>query len=106
MLAAWQGSASVIELLHGAKALLNSQNGQGSTPLATAAQYGREDACRALLAAGADVDLADGRGRTALDVAKERGREAIVALLSDPPPVQPAPAIAALEESLHEVQLD
>ena len=43
------------------------------------------------------------------DVAKERNKEAVVALLENPPPPvakTPAIAIAALEESLKEVVLD
>ena len=79
------------------------------TPLATAAHYGHEDACRALLAAGADMSLMDKKDRTALDVAKERNKEACIALLENPPPPvgkNPAIAIAALEESLKEVILD
>ena len=110
VLAAWQGRVAVIELLLRSKALIDARNGQGATPLATAAQYGKEDAVRTLLAAGADAAAKDPRGRTPLDVARARGGESLIALLEAPPPPRAEaaepPAIAALEESLNNVQLD
>ena len=45
----------------------------GITPLMNAAWFGCELSLLALLERGADTSLRDGEGRTALDMAKERG---------------------------------
>ncbi|HZI27361.1 MAG TPA: ankyrin repeat domain-containing protein [Gemmatimonadaceae bacterium] len=52
-----------------------------STTLMFAADAGHIDTVKELLQRGADVDRVDTGGRTALDFARERGHEDIVALL-------------------------
>jgi ankyrin repeat protein len=49
----------------------------GSTPLMLAARYGHEDSVFLLLAAGADVQLRDDKGRQAVDLARMDGRDAL-----------------------------
>jgi ankyrin repeat protein len=47
-----------------------------------AAGYGRTDTVRALLAAGARADVADDRGKTAADIARDGGYSETVAALT------------------------
>ena len=49
----------------------------GSTPLMLAARYGHEDSVFLLLAAGADAQLRDDKGRQAADLARMDGRDAL-----------------------------
>jgi uncharacterized protein len=51
------------------------------TALMWAAGYGNNDAVKVLLDAGARVDLKDNRGKTAADIARERGYAETVTLL-------------------------
>ena len=51
------------------------------TPLHEAAHIGSIELCRLLLGHGADAAAADDNGRTAVDVARERGYTAVVELL-------------------------
>ena len=55
----------------------------GSTPLMTAATFGRIDMARALAEAGANPDLTNNDGSTALHAAAFFGRTAIVRILLD-----------------------
>jgi ankyrin repeat protein len=55
----------------------------GGTPLRSAADTGKEDAVRALLARGADPRTRDKYGRTASDYARDNGHGVIVKLLSE-----------------------
>lgn len=54
----------------------------GYTPLHDAVWHGHTEAARVLLAAGVRTDLAGHDGRTPLDLARDSGYDAIVALLS------------------------
>lgn len=71
--AAGLGSEECVRVLALAGADVNRRDRtvNGLTPLHMAAGYGRADAVRALVVAGADVTVEDGRGRTALDLARE-----------------------------------
>ena len=60
---------------------LNHPNDDGTTPLMTASKYGETEVVRVLLAAGADKDLRNNDGKTALDIAIERKKDACAALL-------------------------
>jgi ankyrin repeat protein len=51
------------------------------TPLMAAAQFGELNAVRWLLAHGADLHLKDSAGRTALQIARDEKRNAVVAVL-------------------------
>ena len=56
----------------------------GWTPLIASARNGTEKCIKILLDAGADTATKDGKGKTALDHAKEKGHASIVALLESP----------------------
>lgn len=52
-----------------------------STPLITAAESGDVASVAALIASGADLDVQDGRGRTAMMAATHANHPEVVALL-------------------------
>ena len=67
---------------HGYK-LLNSTNGWGNTPLYDCGQQGNLEMARALLESGkCDLSIRAKDGKTAMDIAKEKGHQEIVALLA------------------------
>jgi hypothetical protein len=55
------------------------------TALMWAAGYGRDEAVKVLLAAGARTDLRDNRGKTAADIAREAGYPETSKLLQEKP---------------------
>ncbi len=61
----------------------NARSASGGTPLHTAAFTGDLTMVRTLLAAGASPPVEDERGRTALDLARERSNAEAAALLHD-----------------------
>lgn len=73
--------AAVVRLLieHGAD--VNAVQTAGYRPLHQAAVTGREDLVRMLLDAGADKTARCDRGKTPADYARERGHDAVAALL-------------------------
>ena len=73
VVAALPDAAAAIDLNHPADG--------GNTPLMAASFYGRTDVVRVLLAAGADKDLRNNDGKTALDMAIENNKDACAALL-------------------------
>ena len=74
-------AATAAELLR-LSADVNAQDGNGHSALMLAAIYDQADAVRVLLSApGVDVNLANENGDTAMSLARDRGRVAIVALL-------------------------
>ena len=60
---------------------LNHPDNEGWTPLMRASYQGKPEVVRVLLAAGADKDLRNNDGKTALDWAIERNKDACAALL-------------------------
>ena len=60
---------------------LNCPQNSGWTPLMAASFNGKPEVVRVLLAAGADKDLRDNDGKTALDLAIEWKKDACAALL-------------------------
>lgn len=60
---------------------VNMLSKAGQTPLMEAAAYGYEDMVRYLADKGADLELRNGQGRTALEIAEENYRKSIVAFL-------------------------
>ena len=60
---------------------LNHPDDDGYTPLMTASGRGEPEVVRVLLAAGADKDLRNKKGKTALDYAIEYNKDACAALL-------------------------
>ncbi len=80
-LAAKRNFISIIELLYQAGAELDLQNGERATPLHVAVMQHNTDAVSILLAYGANTELRDRYGHTALDYARARGYEDILALM-------------------------
>ena len=77
-------------LKHGAE--VNSQGTlEGFTPLMTAAAEGQVEVVRLLLTHGAKVDLVDKDGDSATSFATQKGHNAVVALLENPPAAKEAP---------------
>jgi ankyrin repeat protein len=60
-----------VEQLIAAGANPNNKNTDSDTPLQYAARFGNLHAARVLLAAGADADVRNSRGETALDLARK-----------------------------------
>jgi uncharacterized protein len=85
--AAHLGHAEVVRMLIAAGAPLDHVNNLGWTALIEAIVVGdggarHVDTLRALVDAGADVNRPDGRGTTPLALAKNRGYDAMVSILS------------------------
>lgn len=64
------------------KALINTPDIEGTTPLMEAAKYGTKQTLEILLKAGAKKDLKNKLGSTALDIAKENKNEDAIKALS------------------------
>jgi ankyrin repeat protein len=64
------------------KTLLNIPDIEGTTPLMEAAKYGTKQTMEILLKAGAQKDLKNKQGSTALDIAKENKNEEAIKALS------------------------
>ena len=60
--------------------LPNIQSNSG-TPLRTACLRGKKEIVELLIANGADINVKDNAGKTALDIARQRGHTEIVELL-------------------------
>jgi ankyrin repeat protein len=82
IMAAEQGKTGVVKLLVEGGADLNlTTKSTGDTPLILATWAGKIDVVRLLLEAKADVSIRGDENKTALEWAKKRGHQAIVALL-------------------------
>jgi ankyrin repeat protein len=64
-----------------AGAVPDAQNEEGITPLMNAAWFGCRDSARELLRRNADLLLRDSKGKTARDLAAERGHKDVLELL-------------------------
>ena len=62
---------------------INAMDNDSWTPLHTSCYLGLLDSIQPLLSAGADLHMEDRKGRTAADVAKEKGYQSIVDLLEE-----------------------
>lgn len=71
------GNVDVVKVML-PKSNVNAQNGEGETPLMSAAYLGFADVVRALLDAGADMHLQDKEGNTPLHRAARGGHEDVV----------------------------
>jgi hypothetical protein len=74
----------VFDLLFNAGARPNVKNKKGVTPLMIAAALGKEEAARALLRRGADPNIQDEDGDTALRYAQLKNQTRLIALLQNP----------------------
>ena len=71
-LTAWNGHTDTVNALLAGKANVNAQDTYGQTPLHLAAKYGGSKTLEALIIAkGADLNIKDNEGKTALDIAKD-----------------------------------
>ena len=77
------GHAGIIEFIASTGMDLNGQDSDGRTPLIHAAQKGKMDSTRALLAAGADISIQDFHGFTALGYAARRRNKGVYSLLKE-----------------------
>eukprot|EP00300_Choanocystis_sp_HF-7_P010322 c16887_g1_i3.p1 GENE.c16887_g1_i3~~c16887_g1_i3.p1 ORF type:complete len:125 (+),score=25.86 c16887_g1_i3:112-486(+) len=78
--AATNGHVEVVQLLYGYGGDVNKANNRGATPLMFASSMGRVSVVRALIGFGANIaDKKD--GRTARDIAVEKGHAEVVSLL-------------------------
>jgi ankyrin repeat protein len=75
-------NAEAVALLLDRGADPNARQQVGYTPLMGAANAGREDLVDLLLRHGADRTLVNDEGKTAADIARERGHAAVAARLS------------------------
>lgn len=78
------GHLPVMSLLIGAGAMVNARSPNGTTPLMMAAHYGNSAAVKLLLESGADAQLKNQLGLSALDFARSADRQDSVKLLSPP----------------------
>lgn len=88
--------AKITDMLIAAGADINAKTDNGNTALLTAVKAGKPRTVRFLLERGADASIADAKGKTALDYAKEKQLADIISLLSNPP----APAAQAAEAAM------
>ena len=70
----------------GGKACVNGQDADGCTALHYAAYSGRVDIVAELMRAGADVEIKDGEGRTASEIAKEVKQDGVTKMIANGPP--------------------
>ncbi len=73
--------AEIVRLIEADGAVVDLRDGNGRTPLFTAAFAGRSEAVALLLASGAGLEMGDRNGRTPLHAAAGKGHEEAVALL-------------------------
>lgn len=95
-LAAYHGDAVMMRRLIDRGASVNARTSQGATPLMFAAGSPRPsaDGIRLLMTSGAELDLRDAAGRTALDWALTQGDTPVVTMLrAQGAPASPAPAV-------------
>jgi ankyrin repeat protein len=81
--AASGGHVDIIRWLLDENAYIDAASPNRTTPLMMAARYGSDDAVKALLQAGADANLKNDLGLSAMDFANQAGRTGAAALISD-----------------------
>ena len=79
--ASTNGYLEIVKYLYEASADINAKDSEGITPLMMASFGGHIDLVKYLVDNGADVNT-EIQGRTALDVAKQRGQQDLVDLLN------------------------
>src|SRR5437867_1568812 len=82
--AAAAGDVAIVRALPDAGADPNARNRAGRTSLHTEAFTGDRAMCELLLGAGGDGAIADGQGKTPVDIANDRGNAEVALLLRRP----------------------
>jgi ankyrin repeat protein len=90
----WGHGETVAYLLNECKLDPNKQDHAGDTALHDAARFGHSTVIRKLLAAGASTDIKNKEGKDINDVARQYGKDPIVAI--------PAGGIAVCEDAAYE----
>lgn len=80
MSAAYKGFADEAQTL-ASRCDVNMTNQSGKTALMLAALFGHQEVAKLLLSRGANPEIADKQGNTAISLAKEQGNKAMVQLL-------------------------
>lgn len=80
--AASSGNTAVMDLLLEHHAFIDAASPNGTTPLMMAARYGSFASTKLLLEAGADPELRNELGLSAMDFAKSVGREDVIQLIA------------------------
>src|SRR5438034_973993 len=78
------GDLAIVRALLDAGADPNARNRAGRTSLHTVAFTGDRAMCELLLGAGGDGAIADGQGKTPVDIANDRGNAEVALLLRRP----------------------
>jgi len=76
-------AAAMVALLLEHHAYIDATSPNGTTPLMMAVRYGAPDAARLLVREGADPTVRNERGLSALDFARQAGRDDMVQLITD-----------------------
>jgi uncharacterized protein len=79
--AVYKGFNPIVQQLIDKGANVNTANGSGQTPLMFAALFGRQEAARLLIRAGANPAANDAQGNTAVSLAKAQGNASMLTLL-------------------------
>lgn len=79
--AATGGHLAVMDWLLEEHAFIDAQSPNGTTPLMMAAMYGSPEAVKLLIQAGADLQMRNDKGMTAIDFAQSANRQNAVELL-------------------------
>lgn len=83
ILAAYHSRLDLIQFLVANGADVNARTNKGTTALISAAGAGNMEIVRLLIADGADLQIKDAEGKRALDYAREKQRDAVVAVLTE-----------------------
>lgn len=78
----YKGNIEIAKLLLEHKATINAQNEQGTTPLIFAVQGNNVSLVSLLVTSGANKEMKEKSGRTAMDYAKEKQNQEILDILS------------------------
>jgi uncharacterized protein len=79
---AFKGETKIAQRLIAAHCDVNARNDEGQTALMMAAMFGRADVVKLLLVNGANPELRDKAGNTAVGLAQQQANPQMIALLT------------------------